>query len=106
MASVLTFKQGRQNVEIVEFDVSDPINGDNILNPADFDKIELLVGDVVISSVSNEITWNGNVITIKPTVDHLALLAKQSFYEIVATKGSETATLSEGYFRVPNSILV
>jgi hypothetical protein len=97
------FKKGRGNIEIFSISVKDPagavsdiLNVDSNIDPSTLTKIELVVGDVVISS-PDEITWAGDVITIKPSVDHLALMQKQAHSELVIYRNGPGNGISSGY---------
>ena len=98
-----TFFKGRENIEVIKIPVSDPagivaniLNVDGNIDPSKLTKIELIVGDVVISSPS-EITWSSDIITITPTEQHLATLAKKSYSELVIYNGGLGNTISTGY---------
>lgn len=104
----LKFFQGQQNVEMIRAKIDDPENlnvlknENNNLDPEKIDKIELVVGDVVISSESGEITWNSDIFYIKPSVEHLAELTRRSFSELVVYKNGESATIANGYVYIAN----
>jgi len=99
MAHQFKFFKGRANVEVFRINVRDPVNGDGAIDPSTLSKIELVFSggvDVVISSETNEITWEGDVIQIKPSEAHLQQLPKQCFSELVAYKDTEDISISYG----------
>ncbi len=101
MADKLKFYKDRQNVEIIRINKHDPLHGDSNIDPSTLTKIELIVGDVVIASPA-EITWEGEVIQIKPTLEHLSLLNRQTFSELVIYKDGESKTIAGLYVVVAN----
>lgn len=103
MAQHFNFSKGRTNAEVFRVGVIDPeaVLGDLLteqkkIDPSKLSKIELVVGDVVISS-PGEITWTNEVITLKPSIKHLALLPRQSRSELVIYVGSESITIWKGF---------
>lgn len=109
MSHKFRFKKGRGNVEICSIAVKDPagavgdiLNVDSNIDPSKLTKIELVVldnngGDAVVISSPGEITWVGDVITIKPNLEHLTLMASQSHSELVIYQGGPGSTISTGY---------
>lgn len=102
MAHQFTFYKGRQNTEKLRVNIDDPINGESSLNPDNFDKLELIVGDVVIAS-PGEITWEGDVISIKPSLEHLNSMTRSYFSELVAYDNGESVSLSSGHTIIGNA---
>jgi hypothetical protein len=94
------FFKGRANVEKFRINVRDPVNGDRVENSLSLSKVELIVGAVVISTDSGEITWDGDVIQIKPLVATLLTLPSRSHSELVIYNGSEGVSISSGYVLV------
>lgn len=103
-----SFFRGQQNIEVVRANISDPANistvsnADGNLDPTKIDKIELVSGDVVISSDTSEITWVGDIISIKPSLANLELLPRQRFSELVVYDNGEKATVASGYIYIAN----
>lgn len=98
MAHSFKFFKNRQNTEVIRVKVNDPQNPDKkVIVPSELSKVELVVGDVVISSTSGEISWVGDIISIKPSVDNVAVMTKQTFSELVIYTGSESKTISTGF---------
>ena len=103
-----SFFRGQKNVEVIRANISDPAsvstvsNVDGNLDPTKIDKIELVSGDVVISSATGEITWSGDIISIKPSLDNLELLPRQRFSELVVYDNGEKATVASGYIYIAN----
>jgi hypothetical protein len=108
MDYIFKFFRGQQNVEVIRANISDPANvstvsnEDGNLDPSKIDKIELIAGDVVVSSDSGEITWTGDIINIKPSLDNLALLPRQRFSELVVYDNGEKSTVAKGYIHIAN----
>ena len=103
MAHQFKFFKGRENVEIVRIGVTDPanqvshlLNESGNIDPGALIKIELVVGDVVISS-PGEITWVDDIVTIKPSVEHLALLGRQGRSSLIVYQDGNGKTVSTGY---------
>jgi hypothetical protein len=103
-----SFYKGQQNSEILRVNISDPgnisvvKNEDGNLDPSKIDKIELVAGDVVISSENGEITWLGDIFTITPSTDNINLLTRRSFAELVVYKDDRSATAASGYIHIAN----
>lgn len=103
-----SFFRGQQNIEVIRANISDPAgvstvsNVEGNLDPTKIEKIELVAGDVVISSATGEITWNGDIISIKPNLANLALLPRQRFSELVVYDNGEKATVAKGYIYIAN----
>lgn len=103
-----SFFRGKQNVEVIRANISDPANVSTVsnvdghLDPTKIDKIELIAGDVVVSSDSGEITWVGDIISIKPSLANLELLSRQRFSELVVYDNGEKATVAKGYIYIAN----
>jgi hypothetical protein len=77
MTHLFKFPKNRANVELFRINVRDKVNGDYVIDPDTLTKIELVFFgevDVVISSSTGEITWQGNVIQIKPSEANRSLL--------------------------------
>lgn len=108
MDYIFKFFRGQQNTEVIRANISDPAsvstvsNEDGNLDPTKVDKIELVAGDVVISSDSGEITWVGDIINIKPSLANLELLPRQRFSELVVYDNGEKATVAKGYIHIAN----
>jgi len=96
MGYVFKFIKGRVNVEKFRVNVRDPVNGDNTLNPALLSKIELIAGAIVISSETGEITWDGDVIQIKPNLTTLNIMPQRSHSVLVAYKNDEGTNIGKG----------
>lgn len=103
-----SFFRGQQNVEVIRANISDPASVSTVsnikgnLDPTKIDKIELVSGDVVISSDTSEITWVGDIISIKPSLANLELLPRQRFSELVVYDNGEKATVASGYIYIAN----
>jgi hypothetical protein len=90
------FIKGRANVEKLRVNVRDPIKGNSSIDPSSLSKIELIVGAVIISTATGEITWEDDVIQIKPSANKLLLLPKRAHSELVAYKDDEGTTIGQG----------
>jgi hypothetical protein len=101
------FYQGRANVEKFRVNVSDPLRGQSTIDPSTLEKIELIIGDNVVSSATGEITWVDNTIQIQPKLTTLTSLPVQSYSELVVYhKGSLSAvpvTISKGFTHTEQS---
>jgi len=96
MDYVFKFIKDRANVEKFRVNVRDPVNGNNTLNPALLSKIELIAGAIVISSETDEITWDGDIIQIKPSAENLDALPKKSHSTLVAYKNDTGTNIGKG----------
>jgi hypothetical protein len=105
-----SFYKGQQNSEILRVNISDPgnisvvKNEDGNLDPSKIDKIELIAGDIVISSENGEITWVDDIFTITPSSDNINLLSRRSFAELVVYKDGRSATAAKGYVFIANLV--
>ena len=103
-----SFYKNQQNSEILRINIIDPgnvsvvKNENSNLDPSKIDKIELIVGDVVISSENGEITWVDDIITITPSTANINLLPRRSFAELVVYKDARSATAATGYVFISN----
>ena len=97
------FIKGRRNTEVFRVPVHDPanvvshiLNEDGNINPDSLSKIELIVGDVIISTETSEIMWKNDVIQIKPSNTRLLSLPKRAHSELVAYNNDEGTTIGHG----------
>jgi len=100
MSYTLKFFIGRGNVEKFRINVRDPVNGDRTESNTSLSKVELIVGNTIISTESGEITWSGNVIQIKPSNETKTALLGKSRFQLVAYRGEEDDLIAIGHIIV------
>ncbi|MFT6586101.1 MAG: hypothetical protein ACJAUY_000682 [Cognaticolwellia sp.] len=99
MTHLFKFPKNRANVELFRINVRDKVNGDYVIDPDTLTKIELVFFgevDVVISSSTGEITWQGNVIQIKPSEANRSLLLARCDSELIVYKNDDKTSISIG----------
>ncbi len=100
MTHEFEFNQGCSNVEVLRINVDDPLNGKSNINPGTLDKVELEVANIVISSSTGEITFDGDVMQIEPTLEQLALLTGKFRSELLIYKEGKRICISKGNTKI------
>lgn len=100
MDHTFKFFKGRSNIEKFRVKVRDTVVGNHCMEPLKDDVIELVAVGVVISSTSSEIMWEGDILSIKPTIEHLSALPMRSFSRLELIRNGERYTLTTGYIIV------
>lgn len=104
-----TFVKGRENTEVFRIPVHDPadvvghiLNENSNITPDSLSKIELIIGTVVVSTSTNEITWQDDIIQIKPSVENLSLIPKRAHSKLVVYDNDEGTKIAQGIVVVDN----
>jgi hypothetical protein len=100
MSKDLKFVRNCQNVEIFRIHIDDPIDGKRTLVPTKTSRLDIEVGGIVISTETGEITADGDIITVKPTVENISKLRKRTFYKLVIYEDGEKQEITNGYITI------